>query len=224
MNMLTGQSVYLSAVMRESGEVLAIPPEKLKAIITEEPTLSGPEDSGLSPLQGRSASQGVRSPQPAAPPLDRAERGRGGRNSARKVRRAATGDAGRNLAGRKGAEEPLERRACKDHRPRRGYLPGTNVRDHSGRSRTGRVRCRGLRGLGGPCHLQPGSGGPGGSGRYVIADRELLRLPRGPFRSGACQPRFGTGRQVRCPDRCAPRSSRLEEREQPLQGNPLGGW
>src|SRR5215217_1725928 len=40
MNMLTGQSVYLSAVMRESGEVLAIPPEKLKAIVTEEPTLS----------------------------------------------------------------------------------------------------------------------------------------------------------------------------------------
>jgi thioredoxin reductase (NADPH) len=40
MNMLTGQSVYLSAVMRESGEVLAITPEKLKAIITEEPTLS----------------------------------------------------------------------------------------------------------------------------------------------------------------------------------------
>jgi thioredoxin reductase (NADPH) len=40
MNMLTGQSVYLSAVMRESGEVLAIPPEKLKAIIAEEPTLS----------------------------------------------------------------------------------------------------------------------------------------------------------------------------------------
>ena len=40
MNMLTGQSVYLSAAMRESGEVLAIPPEKLKAIITEEPTLS----------------------------------------------------------------------------------------------------------------------------------------------------------------------------------------
>jgi thioredoxin reductase (NADPH) len=40
MNMLTGQAVYLSAVMRESGEVLAITPEKLKAIITEEPTLS----------------------------------------------------------------------------------------------------------------------------------------------------------------------------------------
>lgn len=40
MNMLTGQSVYLSAVMREGGEVLAIPPDKLKAIITDEPTLS----------------------------------------------------------------------------------------------------------------------------------------------------------------------------------------
>jgi thioredoxin reductase (NADPH) len=40
MNMLTGQSVYLSAVVREGGEVLAIPPENLKEIITEEPTLS----------------------------------------------------------------------------------------------------------------------------------------------------------------------------------------
>jgi thioredoxin reductase (NADPH) len=40
MNMLTGQSVYLSAVIREGGEVLAIPPENLKEIITEEPTLS----------------------------------------------------------------------------------------------------------------------------------------------------------------------------------------
>jgi thioredoxin reductase (NADPH) len=40
MNMLTGQSVYLSAAMRESGEVLAIPPENLKEVITEEPTLS----------------------------------------------------------------------------------------------------------------------------------------------------------------------------------------
>src|SRR3712207_7633975 len=40
MNMLTGQSVYLSAVVREGGEVLAIPPENLKKIISEEPTLS----------------------------------------------------------------------------------------------------------------------------------------------------------------------------------------
>jgi thioredoxin reductase (NADPH) len=40
MNMLTGQSVYLSAIVREDGEVLAISPENLKRIITEEPTLS----------------------------------------------------------------------------------------------------------------------------------------------------------------------------------------
>lgn len=40
LNMLTGQSVYLSAVVRESGQVLAIPPQHLKKIITEEPTLS----------------------------------------------------------------------------------------------------------------------------------------------------------------------------------------
>jgi thioredoxin reductase (NADPH) len=40
LNMLTGQSVYLSAVVREAGEVLAISPERLKEIVTEEPTLS----------------------------------------------------------------------------------------------------------------------------------------------------------------------------------------
>jgi thioredoxin reductase (NADPH) len=40
MNMLTGQSVYLSAIMREGGEVLAISPGNLKEIITEEPSLS----------------------------------------------------------------------------------------------------------------------------------------------------------------------------------------
>jgi thioredoxin reductase (NADPH) len=40
LNMLTGQSVYLSAVVRKGGKVLTIPPEGLKEVITEEPTLS----------------------------------------------------------------------------------------------------------------------------------------------------------------------------------------
>ena len=40
MNMLTGQAVYLSAVVGESGEVLAISPENLREIVTEEPNLS----------------------------------------------------------------------------------------------------------------------------------------------------------------------------------------
>lgn len=40
MNMLTGQAVYLSAVVSEPGEMLAIPPENLREIVTEEPTLS----------------------------------------------------------------------------------------------------------------------------------------------------------------------------------------
>ncbi|MGB3683369.1 MAG: FAD-dependent oxidoreductase [Rubrobacteraceae bacterium] len=40
MNMLTGQAVYLSAVVSEPGKVLAISPEKLREIVTEEPTLS----------------------------------------------------------------------------------------------------------------------------------------------------------------------------------------
>ena len=40
MNMLTGQAVYLTAVVRSKGEVLTISPENLKEVIAEEPTLS----------------------------------------------------------------------------------------------------------------------------------------------------------------------------------------
>ena len=40
MNMLTGQAVYLSAVVEQSGQVLAISPGDLKEIVTEEPALS----------------------------------------------------------------------------------------------------------------------------------------------------------------------------------------
>jgi thioredoxin reductase (NADPH) len=38
--MLTGQGVYLSGVVREDGEVLAISRERLKEVVTEEPNLS----------------------------------------------------------------------------------------------------------------------------------------------------------------------------------------
>ena len=40
LNMLTGQAVYLSAVVRKGGKVLAITPEQLKEVVTEEPNLS----------------------------------------------------------------------------------------------------------------------------------------------------------------------------------------
>src|SRR5215212_8189539 len=40
LNMLTGQAMYLSAVVRQGGEVLAIPRERLKEVVTEEPNLS----------------------------------------------------------------------------------------------------------------------------------------------------------------------------------------
>jgi thioredoxin reductase (NADPH) len=40
LNMLTGQAMYLTAVVREAGEVLVIPREKLKEVVTEEPNLS----------------------------------------------------------------------------------------------------------------------------------------------------------------------------------------
>src|SRR5919112_2543502 len=40
LNMLTEQPIYLSGVVRVGGEVLAIPRERLKVVITEEPNLS----------------------------------------------------------------------------------------------------------------------------------------------------------------------------------------
>jgi thioredoxin reductase (NADPH) len=40
LNMLTGQAMYLTAVVREGGKVLAIPREQLKEVVTEEPNLS----------------------------------------------------------------------------------------------------------------------------------------------------------------------------------------
>ena len=40
LNMLTGQAMYLTAVVSQGGEVLEIPREKLKEVVTEEPNLS----------------------------------------------------------------------------------------------------------------------------------------------------------------------------------------
>src|SRR5215210_4137222 len=40
MTMLTGQAIYVSAVVRKGGKVLAISPERLKEVVTEEPALS----------------------------------------------------------------------------------------------------------------------------------------------------------------------------------------
>src|SRR5688572_19663454 len=40
LNMLTGQAMYLTAVVREGGEVLAITRESLKEVVTEEPNIS----------------------------------------------------------------------------------------------------------------------------------------------------------------------------------------
>src|SRR5215216_3726371 len=40
LNMLTGQAMYLTAVVSKAGEVLAVPRERLKEVVTEEPNLS----------------------------------------------------------------------------------------------------------------------------------------------------------------------------------------
>jgi thioredoxin reductase (NADPH) len=88
LHMLTGQGVPLSAVVREGGELLAIPREQLKKVVTEESDLSDiilktfltrrsylmRTGVGLRIVGSRhsgDATEGVRGPQPAAAHLDR---------------------------------------------------------------------------------------------------------------------------------------------------------
>ena len=170
LNMLTGQPIYLSAVVRVGGEVLAISRERLKEVVTEEPNLSdiilksflarrawsvraglGLRIIGL--RHSGDATEGVRGPQPPAPRLDRARGGSRGRSPARGVRDRRVGDAGGHLARQGRAQEPDERRARPNHRPQGGRPPETNLRPRRSGSRSGRPRRGGLRGFGGPLYL-----------------------------------------------------------------------
>src|SRR5918997_3195156 len=214
LNMLTGQSIYLSAVVRVGGKVLAITRERLKEVVTEEPNLSDiilkaflarrawsvRTGLGLRIIGSRhsgDATEGVRGPQPSAPCVDRA-RGRPQRRSpARGVRYGRVGDARDHLAGQTRAQEPDERRACPGHRPQGRRPPETNLRPRRSGSRSGRPRRGGLRGLRGPLYFGTRVDGPGGAGGHLLADRELPGLPRGPLGLRAGQPRPDPGRQVR---------------------------
>jgi hypothetical protein len=164
LNMLTGQPIYLSAVVRVGGEVLAISRERLKEIVTEEPDLSDiilkaflarrawgmKTGLGLRIIGSRhssDATEGVRVPQPPAPRLDRAGGGSRCRSPARRFRYGRVGDARDHLAGQRGAQEPDERRACPDHRPQGRRPPETNLRPRRSGSRSCRPRRGGIRGL-----------------------------------------------------------------------------
>ena len=88
LNMLTGQAVSLSAMVREHGKILAIPPKELKEVAAEEPDLSDiilkaflarrswgmRTGLGLRIVGSRHSRcdgpEGVRGPQPAAPRFD----------------------------------------------------------------------------------------------------------------------------------------------------------
>src|SRR5918992_569867 len=112
LNMLTGQPIYLSAVVRVGGEVLAISRERLKEVVSEEPNLSDIILKAFlarrAPLERRDATEGVRDPQPPAPRLDRARGGSRGRSPAQEFWYRHVGDARNHLAGQRGAREPDE--------------------------------------------------------------------------------------------------------------------
>jgi len=117
LSLLTGQTVFVTAVIREPGEVLVVPVERLRHLVTLDPLLGGPDSSYLptAPLPADRARNGLpdrrlplparhspaartRRPQPSASPVHRPRTGQGGRGSAPSAGRPSGGDAGGHLA------------------------------------------------------------------------------------------------------------------------------
>jgi CRP-like cAMP-binding protein len=198
LNMLTGQAMYLTAVVRQGGEVLAIPRERLKEIVTEEPALS---DIILKAFLARRSYLmragvglriiGSRHSRDATRLREIAARNRLPHSWIELEE--AVRDAGYRLAGRGRTEEPDERRVCPSHRPQGRRSPGANLRPRRGGSRTRGLGRGGLRGIGGPLYPRPRVCRPGRASGHLNADRELPGFPSRSLGLRARQPRPGPG-------------------------------
>jgi thioredoxin reductase (NADPH) len=231
LNMLTGQAMYLTAVVREGGKVLAIPRERLKEVVTEEPNLS---DIILKAFLARRAY------------LMRAGVGLriiGSRHSSDATRLREI--AARNRLPHtwieleedpEAAQALLERFGAKPSDTPVTIWQGEDVLKNPTNAEFARttglkvdaplertydlvVVGAGPAGLGASVYgaseglstLALESMALGGAGRHLIADRELPWLPRWSVGLRARQPHPGAGRQVRRPDCGAPGGGRPEE-------------
>ena len=216
MNLLSGQTVFLTAVVTEPMRYIAVEREVLRRLLFEDAALADlllsdlrragascsrargdrrrdhrPRDSAGHPAPGR-----VRAPQRLPhswrdpSDCDGADR-RGTRPGA-----AAAGAPARRR--RAAAAEQRRALARARHRARAGAARGG--RPAGRRRRAGRPRRRGLRRLGGPRHAGDREHGARRPGRDLAADRELPRLPGRDQRHRADQPRDHPGAQVRRPD------------------------
>ncbi len=216
-NLLSGQTVFLTAVVTEPMRYVAVDRETLRqpalrgrrplrpaalglraaARTAAEPQgvgieIVGPRPRPRDPRPGR-----VRAPHAPPPLLARPRRGprRGDADRRDRRRGAAAGAA----AGRQRAARAEQRRALAGARDRPRAGAARRGRPADRRRRPGRARRRGLRRLRGPQH----AGGraqrarrPGGD---LAADRELPRLPLRDQRHRADQPRDRPGAQVQRP-------------------------
>src|SRR5829696_312367 len=220
LNMLTGQPIYLSAVVRVGGEVLAISRERLKEVVTEEPNLSDiilkaflarrawsvRAGLGLRIIGSRHSSDATRL------------RGFATRNRLPHVwvelEEDPNAEALLERFGTEASETPVTIWQDKDvlKNPTNAELARTiGLKVDLPRKRTYDlvVVGAGPAGLGaavygGSLYLGTRVDGLGGAGGHLLTDRELPGLPSGPLGLRARQPRHSPGRQVRRPDRGPP--------------------
>ena len=126
-------------------------------------------------------------PKPGDVPLDPAGRGRRGRSLGRPAARRGRGlsrSARRRRQDGHAADSFAAWRSCSGFdRAGRG-----GVRHRDRRRRSGRAGGRGVRRIGGPADDRDRARGARRSGRHVVADRELPRVPLGRVRRGAREP------------------------------------
>ena len=167
LNLLTGSRAYLTAVVRDPGEVIQVPVAALRALVAEDEELGNvilraflsrrsiliEVEAGVKVVGSRYSRDTRRlreflAAKPRALPMDGPrERRRRGRPPAG-ARRRARRDAGRDRR-RGGAAQPLQRPACGDARPRRARRAPCDVRPGDRRGRSRRPGGSALRRLGG---------------------------------------------------------------------------
>ena len=243
MNLLTGQTVFLRAVVTEPMRYIAVDRADLRPLLTEDGSLADlllstfiTRRENLAAPRRASAS---RSSAPA--PRRRPAGSSSGRPGPGCRTTGATPSTPRTPRPRRSSQTlepgqlPLVRLpgGAELHNPTNGEISralgiGLELGEQRGgrpadrRRRAGRPRRRGLRRLGGARDAGPREHGARRPGRHLAADRELPRLPGRDQRLGADQPRRHPGPQVRQPDR-DPVQARLAGARRRPPRRPPGG-
>ena len=217
MNLLSGQTVFLTAVVTEPMRYIAVDREALRGLLFEDASLSdlllpafvqrremlqqrqgvgievvGPRDSAETRRLLEFARR-LRLPYSWLDPVEDAE-------AAAIVERSGAGRAAVGAAARRDRAAAAEqRRALAGAGDRAGAGAARRGRPARARRRPGRARRRGLRRLGGARHAADREHRARRPGRQLAADRELPRLPRRHHRQRADQPGDRPGAQVRRP-------------------------